>query len=56
MKLYQSEQWLRRKYVTEKKTAAEIAKICDVTEMTIFRYLDKFKLLRNSRTWSQKRL
>ena len=55
MKLYQSEAWLKRKYVTEKKTAKEIAEICKVTEMTIFRYLEKFGLMRNSRTWSKKR-
>lgn len=55
MKLYQSEVWLRRKYVTEKKTAKEIAEICGVSEMTITRYLDKFKLLRNARSWTKKR-
>lgn len=47
---------MRRKYVVEKKTAKEIAEICNVSEMTIVRYLDKFKLLRNARTWSRKRL
>ena len=55
MKLYQSKVWLQRKYVTEKKTAKEIAEICGVTEMTIFRYLEKFGLMRNARTWSKKR-
>jgi DNA-directed RNA polymerase specialized sigma subunit len=55
MKLYQSEPWLRRKYVNEKKTAKEIAEMCGVTEMTVFRHLEKFGLIRNSRTWSQKR-
>jgi hypothetical protein len=55
MKLYTSEAWLRRRYVTEKKTAAEIAKICGTTEMTIDRYLDKFGLKRGRRTWSSSR-
>lgn len=55
MKLYQSEVWLRRKYVTEKKTAKEIADLCGVSEMTITRYLDKFGLMRNARTWTKKR-
>jgi DNA-directed RNA polymerase specialized sigma subunit len=55
MKLYQSEVWLKRKYLIEKKTAKEIAEMCQVTEMTIFRYLEKFGLIRNSRTWSKKR-
>jgi len=55
MKFYQSEPWLKRKYVVEKKTAAEIAELCGVTEMTILRYLQKYGLIRNSRTWSSKR-
>jgi transposase len=46
---------MRRKYVAEGKTAAEIAKMCGVSEMTITRYLDKFGLIRNSRTWSRDR-
>ena len=56
MKLYQSEAWMRRKYVTEKKTAKEIAEMCGVSEMTISRYLDGFNLMRNARKWSRKRL
>lgn len=55
MKLYKSPTWLKRKYVTERKTAAEIAEICGVTEMTITRYLQEFGLIRNPRTWSSKR-
>jgi len=55
MKLYQSEAWMKRKYVVEKKTAKEIAEICKVSEMTITRYLDKFGLIRNARTWTKKR-
>lgn len=42
--LYKSEVWLRDKYRTKK--AAEIAKLCGVTEMTITRYLEKFGILR----------
>ena len=34
VKLYESKIWLARKYQWEKKTAAEIAVICGVTEMT----------------------
>lgn len=49
-KLYQSKAFLYRRYVVQKKTAAEIAKECGVTEMTIDRYLDKFSLKRNRRT------
>lgn len=54
MKLYQNYTWLRRRYVDEKKTAKEIADMCNVTEMTIFRYLQKHGLIRSSRTWSNK--
>ena len=46
MKLYQSEVWLYRKYVVQKKTVTEIAEECKVSAMTIQRYLDKFKLIR----------
>lgn len=42
--LYKSEAWLRRKFLVEKKTPEEIAKICDTSHMTIYRYLDKFGL------------
>lgn len=55
MKLYQNQVWLKRKYVDERKTAKEIADLCGVSEMTIVRYLDKFGLIRNARTWTKKR-
>lgn len=55
MKLYQNQAWIKRKYVDERKTAKEIAEMCGVSEMTIARYLDKFGLIRNARTWSRKR-
>lgn len=42
--LYKSEIWLRRKYLVEKKTPEEIAKICNTSHMTIYRYLDKYGL------------
>jgi predicted transcriptional regulator len=51
MKLYQNKTWLTRRYKT--KTAAEIAKECGVTEVTIDRYLDKFGLKRARRSWSK---
>lgn len=55
MKLYQNEVWLKRKYVDERKTAKEISEMCGVSEMTVVRYLDKFSLIRNARTWTKKR-
>ena len=44
MKLYQSKDWLHRRYVVQKKTVTEIAKECNVSAMTIQRYLEKFGL------------
>lgn len=55
MKLYENQRWLRARYVVERKTAAEIAKICGVTEMTIDRWLDKHGLKRNRRHWLKER-
>ena len=46
MKLYQSKEWLYRKYIVQKKTITEIAKECGVSAMTIQRYLQEFGLLR----------
>jgi len=46
MKLYQSKDWLYRRYVVQKKTVTEIAKECQVSAMTIQRYLDQFGLIK----------
>jgi DeoR/GlpR family transcriptional regulator of sugar metabolism len=46
MKLYQSKEWLYRRYVVQKKTVTEIAKECNVSAMTIQRYLESFQLIR----------
>lgn len=45
VKLYQSQAWLRKKYVVDKKTPEEIAKICGANLVTIYRYLEKYGLL-----------
>jgi DeoR/GlpR family transcriptional regulator of sugar metabolism len=45
-KLYQSEAWLRREFLTKKKKPAKIAEEQRVSEMTIRRYLEKFGLLK----------
>jgi DNA-binding MurR/RpiR family transcriptional regulator len=42
MKLYQSKDWLYRRYIVQKKNVTEIAKECGVSAMTIQRYLDQF--------------
>jgi DNA-binding MurR/RpiR family transcriptional regulator len=46
MKLYQSKEWLFRRYVVQKKTMTEIADECNVSAMTIQRYLDQFGLIK----------
>jgi DeoR/GlpR family transcriptional regulator of sugar metabolism len=46
MKLYQSKEWLFRRYVVQKKTVTEIAEECKVSAMTIQRYLEKFQLIK----------
>jgi DNA-directed RNA polymerase specialized sigma subunit len=46
MKLYQSKEWLQRRYIVQKKTVTEIGKECGVSAMTIQRYLQEFGLLR----------
>jgi len=49
VKRYHSKQWLRMQYVTKSRSIADIAEQCDVSEMTIRRYLEKFELIRKSK-------
>jgi response regulator of citrate/malate metabolism len=46
MKLYQSKDWLYRRYIVQKKTITEIGKECNVSAMTIQRYLEHFGLIK----------
>lgn len=46
MKFYQSREWLHRRYVIQKKNVVEIAKECNVSAMTIQRYLEQFGLIK----------
>jgi DNA-binding MurR/RpiR family transcriptional regulator len=46
MKLYQSKEWLFRRYSVQKKTIVEIAKECNVSAMTIQRHLEQFGLIK----------
>jgi DeoR/GlpR family transcriptional regulator of sugar metabolism len=46
MKYYQNKEWLHRRYVVQKKTVTEIAEECNVSAMTIQRYLDQFGLIK----------
>lgn len=45
-KAYQSERWLRLQYLRLRKSPEDIAKMCGVSHMTIYNYINKFKLKR----------
>ena len=45
-KLYTSRAWLRKRFLVDKKTPEEIAKECEVSHMTIYRYLERFGLIK----------
>lgn len=49
IKLYQNENWLKKRYHLDRKTPEEIAKECGVSVETIYIYLAKFKLRRSKR-------
>ena len=51
-KLYQSRAWLTKRYVIDKKTIQEIAKECNTSHQTIYRYLVEFGLIKNQRSWN----
>lgn len=53
MKLYESKDYLYRRYVLQKKTIKEIAEECNCSHMTIQRYLEKFGLIKNQRKWTK---
>jgi hypothetical protein len=46
MKLYESKEWLYRRYVVQKKNIKEIAEEAGCSHMTIQRYLEKFGLIK----------
>lgn len=48
-KLYTSKNWLYKRYVVERLTEAEIAKLADTTQVTIHRWLEKFELKKKRR-------
>lgn len=51
--LYTSKAWLTKRYLVDKKTIQEIAKEANCSHMTIQRYLEKYGLIRNQRTWKK---
>ena len=48
-KLYKSENWLRKRYLVDKKTPQEIAKESGASLETIYVYLAKFGLRKSRR-------
>ena len=46
IKLYDSKAWLKRKYLIEKKSPDEIAKLCGASRRTVYSKLKEFDLLK----------
>jgi hypothetical protein len=46
MKLYESKDWLYKRYVVERKDIVTIAKEASCSHMTIQRYLEKYGMLK----------
>lgn len=49
MKLYANENWLRKRFLTDRRTPEEIAKESGVSVETIYVYLSKFGLVKGRR-------
>jgi response regulator of citrate/malate metabolism len=52
MKLYEDFNWLKKRYLSEKKTIQQMAKEAGCSHMTIQRYLEKYKLIKKQRRWT----
>ena len=46
MKLYESQTWLRKRYLRDGKTVEEIAKEANCTTRTIYKKLKEYNLLK----------
>lgn len=53
MKLYQSNAWLYKRYVVERKTITEMAEEAKCSHMTIQRALEKAGYMKNQRSWKR---
>lgn len=53
MKLYENINWLKKRYINEKKTITEMAKEAGCSHMTIQRYLEKHGLIKGQRKWAR---
>jgi len=52
-KPYQNEEWLRREYVSKRRTLEQLAGDCNVSAQTIRRWMDKYSIPRRGRSESQ---
>lgn len=46
MEAYKSEKWMRLMLLRRRKSPQEVADICGVSAMTIYRYMEKFRIRR----------
>ena len=53
MKLYESKDWLFKRYVVEKKKTTEMAIEAKCSHMTIQRALEKHGLIKQQRKWTK---
>lgn len=53
MKIYENIEWLKKRYVVERKTILEMAKEAGCSHMTIQRYLEKYGLFKKQRRWTK---
>ena len=53
MKLYESQVWLHKRYVVERKGIKEMAEEAGCSHMTIQRALEKYKMIKNQRSWKK---
>lgn len=52
-KLYESQAWLYKRYVVEKKKTTEMAQEAGCSHMTIQRALEKYGMIKNQRKWTK---
>lgn len=53
MRLYESQAWLYKRYVVEKKKTTEMAQEAGCSHMTIQRALEKYGMIKNQRKWTK---
>jgi hypothetical protein len=52
-KLWESKEWVMKRYVTEKKTVLQMAMEAKCSHMTIQRALERFDLIKKPRKWTK---